>query len=152
MVGMPDIRVFALCRMVEIKWRERDCKPVRDASLCDGGVRDTLARCGLLKFMRISLMQSLGLLMQTLIGFWDVAEEVFLFQGQHIEITLEEVYFIAGLPILGLVGDLVPKLSRGETLEELCDRHCYATAYVHDSYVLMCDIEELSTWAVRTLL
>ena len=79
MVGMSDIRVFSLCRMVEIKWRERDCKPVRDASLHDGGVRDTLACYGLLKFMRIPLMRSLGLLMQTLIGFWDVAEEVFLF-------------------------------------------------------------------------
>ena len=43
MMGLSDVRVFALCRMVEIKWRERDCKPVRDASLHDGGVRDTLA-------------------------------------------------------------------------------------------------------------
>ena len=48
MVGMSDIRVFYLCRMVEIKWRERDCKPIRDASLCDRGVRDALAHCGLL--------------------------------------------------------------------------------------------------------
>ena len=81
MVGMFDISVFTLCKMVEIKWRERDCNPFKDASLRDGGVIDTLARCGLLKFMRIPLMQSLGLLMQTLIGFWDVAKEVFLFQG-----------------------------------------------------------------------
>ena len=79
MVGMSDIRVFALWRMVVIKWRERDCKPIRDASLHDGGVRDTLAHCGLLKFMRIPLMWSLHLLMQTLIGFWDVVEDVFLF-------------------------------------------------------------------------
>ena len=79
MMGMFDISVFSFCRMVKIKWRERDCKPVRDASLCDGGVRDTLAHCGLLKFMRIPLMRSLGLLMQTLISFWDVTEEVFLF-------------------------------------------------------------------------
>ena len=91
MVGRSELRVFALCRMVEIKWRERDCKPVRDASLQDGGVRDTLVRCGLLKFMWILLMRSLGLLMQTLISFWDVTEEVFLFQGQCIEITLEDV-------------------------------------------------------------
>ena len=81
MVGRSDIRVFALCRMVEIKWRERDCKLVRDASLQDRGVRDTLACYGLLKFMRILLMRNLGLLMQTLISFWDVTEEVFLFQG-----------------------------------------------------------------------
>ena len=63
-----------------------------------------------------------------------------------------DVYFLTGLPMLGLVGDLAPVLSRGETLEELCDRQCYTTAYVHGSHILMCDIEELSTRAVVTLL
>ena len=138
--------------MVEIKWRERDCKSVRDAYLCDGNVRDTLSHYGLLKVMKILLMWSLRLLMQTLVSFWDVDEEVFLFQGQHIEITLVDVYFITGLPMLGVVGDLAPVLSRGEKLEELCDRHCYTTAYVHGSHILMCDIEDLSTRVVETLL
>ena len=53
--------------------------------------------------------------------------------------------------MLGVVGDLVPVLSQGETLEELCDRHCYATAYVRGSHILMCDIEDLSTWAIVTM-
>ena len=54
--------------------------------------------------------------------------------------------------MLGVVGELVPVLSRGETLEELFDRHCYAMAYVRGSYILMCDIEDLSTRVVGTLL
>ena len=54
--------------------------------------------------------------------------------------------------MLGVVGDLALVLSQGKTLEELCDRHYYATAYVCASYILMCDIEDLSTWAVATLL
>ena len=53
---------------------------------------------------------------------------------------------------MGVVGDLAPVLSRGETLEDLCERYCYATMYVHGSYILMCDIEELSTRVVGTLL
>ena len=65
---------------------------------------------------------------------------------------LEDVYFITGLPILGVVGDLAPVLSRGETLEDLCDRHYYTMVYVRGSYILMCDIEELSTRVVGTLL
>ena len=77
---------------------------------------------------------------------------MFLFQGQRIEITLEDVYFITGLPILGVVGDLAPVLSQGETLEDLCDRHYYATTYVCASYILMCDIEDFSTREVGTLL
>ena len=54
--------------------------------------------------------------------------------------------------MLGVVGDLASVLSRGETLEELCDRHFYTMAYVCGSYILMCDIEDISTWAVETLL
>ena len=65
---------------------------------------------------------------------------------------LKDVYFITGIPILGVVGDLAPVLSWGLTLEDLCDQHYYAMAYVHGSYILMCDIEELSTQAVGTLL
>ena len=53
--------------------------------------------------------------------------------------------------MLGVVGDLVPVLSHGETLEELCDRNYYATAYVHGTHILTCDIEDLSTRAVETL-
>ena len=37
-------------------------------------------------------------------------------------------------------------------MDELCDRHCYTMAYVRGSYILMCDIEDLSTQAVATLL
>ena len=81
-----------------------------------------------------------------------VEEEDVLFQGHHIEIMLMDVYFLTGLPMLGVVGDLALVLSRGETLEELCDKHCYATAYVRGSYILMCDIKDLSTWSVVTLL
>ena len=62
MVGRSNLRVFALSRMGEIKWREREWNPVKDASLCDGGVSDTLAHCRLLKFLRIPLMRSLHLL------------------------------------------------------------------------------------------
>ena len=97
-------------------------------------------------------MKSLCLLLQMLVSFWDIREEVVLFQGQHIEITLVDVYFLTGLPMLGVVGDLAMVLSRGETLEELCDRHCYATMYVRGSYIMMCDIEDLSTRVVATLL
>ena len=68
-----------------------------------------------------------------------------MIQGQHIEITLLDVYFLTQLPMLGFIGDLVPLLSCGETLEEFCDRNFYATVYVRGSHILACDIEDLST-------
>ena len=83
--------------------------------------------------------------------FLDVKREVFIIQGQHVEITMWDVYFLFGLLILGVVGDLVPNLSRGETLEELYERHCYGTAYVHGSHILFCDIEDPSTRALAVM-
>ena len=71
--------VFCLWRMDEINWWERDCKYLWEASLQDENVHDTLAHCGLLKFMQIPLMKSLCLLLQTLVRFWDIGEEAFLF-------------------------------------------------------------------------
>ena len=62
-----------------------------------------------------------------------------------------DVYFLTGLPMLGVVGNLAPVLSRGETLEELCERHSYATTYVHGLHIRMCDIEDVSTWAIATM-
>ena len=59
-----------------------------------------------------------------------------------------DAYFLNGLPMLGVVGDLVLVLSQGDTLEELCDRNCYATVYVCGSHILMCDIEDLLTQVV----
>ena len=54
--------------------------------------------------------------------------------------------------MLGFVGDLALVLSHGETLEELCERHYYVTAYMRGSHILMCDIEDASTWAIGTML
>ena len=112
-------------------------------------MRGALACCGLLKFMQIPLMKSLRLLLQTLVSFWDIGEEALMIQGQHVEMTLLGMYFLTGLPMLRVVGDLAPVLSHGETLEELCDRHCYTIAYVRGSYILMCDIKDLSTRVVE---
>ena len=53
--------------------------------------------------------------------------------------------------MLGVVGDLAPVLSRGETLEELCERHCYMTAYVRGLHILTCDIEDVLTRAIATM-
>ena len=59
--------------------------------------------------------------------------------------------FFTGLPMLGVIGDLALVLSRGETLEELCDRHYYAIVYVRSTHILTCDIEDFSTRGVGTM-
>ena len=97
--------------MAEIKWHERDYKYLWEVALWDESVHGALAHCGLLKFMHIPLMKSLHLLLQTLVSFWDNGEETFMIQGQRVEITLLDMYFLTGLPMLGVTGDLAPVLS-----------------------------------------
>ena len=75
-----------------------------------------------------------------------------MIQGHCVEITLLDMYFLTGLPMLGFFDDLVPVLSHGETLEELCHRHYYMTTYVRGSQILTCDIKDLSTRAIVTML
>ena len=81
-------------------------------------------------------------------SFWDVGGECFIIQGQHVEITLRDVYFLTGLPMLGVFGNMAPKLSHGESLDDICERHYYASMYVCGSYILYFHIESLSTRVV----
>ena len=67
--------------MAETKWHERDCKDLQEEALQNGNVHGALARCGLLKFMRIPITKRLCLLLKTLVSFWDNGEEAFMIQG-----------------------------------------------------------------------
>ena len=58
---------------------------------------------------------------------------------------------MTGLPMLEVIGDTTSKLAHGVTLGHICERHRYASATVCGSYILMCDIESLSTWVVAAM-
>ena len=75
-------------------------------------------------------MKTLRLQLESFVSFWDVGGECFIIQGQCLVITLRDVYFLIGFLMLGVIGDMAPKLSHGETLDDLCERHCYASMYV----------------------
>ena len=93
-------------------------------------------------------MNCMWLLLETLVSFWDVQGECFIIQGKGLKITLHDVYFLIGIPMLAVIDVLAPKLSHGDILEELYERHSYASSYVWGSYILMCDIEILSNRAI----
>ena len=61
------------------------------------------------------------------------------------------MYFFTGLTLLGVIGDITLKLSRGVLMDDLCAKHCYASAYVHSSYILVCDIESLESHAMEMM-
>ena len=53
--------------------------------------------CGLLKFLKLQKMKREVLLLEHMIGLWDVAEQGFRIGTQLLTIELEDVYFLTGL-------------------------------------------------------
>ena len=49
--------------------------------MSNAGVQDTLARSGLIKYFQVPLMQTLRLLLETLLGFWDIGSAYSIIQG-----------------------------------------------------------------------
>ena len=90
-------------------------------------------------------MRSTKLLRYKLVSYLDQEVECFMIHGEWLEITLHDVYFLKGLPILGVIDDTTPKLPRGVSMDDLCDRHRYASAYVHTSYIPLYELESLET-------
>ena len=60
---------------------------------------------GLLKFTQVPMMQSAALLLNRLISFWELDTHAFRVQGERVDLTLTDVYFLTGLPCLGRVAD-----------------------------------------------
>ena len=61
-----------------------------------------LRSCGLLKFFKLQKMKSEVLLLEHMIGLWDVAEQGFRIGTQLLTIELEYVYFLTGLSKRGV--------------------------------------------------
>ena len=90
-------------------------------------------------------MHSEKILLAKLVSYLDRDSECFIIQGEGLDITLLDVYFFTGFPLLGMIGETSPNLPRGVSMDDLCSRNCYASAYVHNSYILLCKTKSLET-------
>ena len=88
---------------IRVNWRERELGTLRAKIQADQGVRRVLARFGLLKFLENPLMREGEPLLARIISYWDPEYEFFVVQGHRIELTVQDVYFLTGLPPLGRV-------------------------------------------------
>ena len=90
---------------LRINWRERDLDTLRSEIREDHGVRSALAKFGVLKFVENPLMTTGEPLLSWIVSYWDADHEVFIVQGHQIEWTVHDIYFLIGLPPLGMVGN-----------------------------------------------
>ena len=86
-----------------INWRERDLGTLHSDIREDQGVRSSLARFGVLKFVENPLMRARDSLLAWIVSYWDLDHEVFIVQGHKIELTIQDLYFLTGLPPLVMV-------------------------------------------------
>jgi hypothetical protein len=80
-----------------IEWKEREHEMDDIATLRSPRTRAALRACGLLKFFKLQKMKSEVLLLEHIIGLWDIAEQGFRIGTQLLTIDLEDVYFLTGL-------------------------------------------------------
>ena len=85
-----------------IEWKEREHEMDDLATLRSPRTWAALRACGLLKFFKLQKMKREILLLEHMIGLWDVAEQGFRVGTQLLTIELEDVYFLTGLSKRGV--------------------------------------------------
>ena len=80
-----------------LEWREREHEDMDQDSLRSAPAGNALRQSGLLKFFCTSPMRSNVHLLEFMINYWDHDLGLFDLQGEFLEITLEDIYFISGL-------------------------------------------------------
>ena len=80
-----------------LEWREHEHEDMDQKQLQDAPTMNVLHSSGLLKFFCTSPMRANVCLLEFLINYWDHDLGMFDLQGESLEITLEDIYFIVGL-------------------------------------------------------
>ena len=80
-----------------LEWREREHEDMDQDSLRSAPMVNSLWKSRLLEFFCTSVMRSNVHLLEFLINYWDHDLGSFDLQGEFLEITLEDIYFISGL-------------------------------------------------------
>ena len=80
-----------------LEWREREHEDLDQEGLHDAPTVNLLRSSGLLKFFCTSPMRANVRLLEFMINYWDHDMGMFDLQGESLEITSEDIYFITGL-------------------------------------------------------
>ena len=107
-----------------IEWKEREHEMDDLAALRSPRTRATLWACGLLKFFKLKKMKREVLLLEHMIGLWDVVEHGFRIGTQLLTIELEDVYFFTGLSKRGVPIYFTRQRALPEQVDVYLARHC----------------------------
>ena len=85
-----------------LEWREREHEDMDWEALRDAPTLQALQKYGLLKFYCTSSMKASVCLLKKFISYWDHDLGAFDLQGEILEVTVEDMYFITGLSLRGM--------------------------------------------------
>ena len=80
-----------------LEWREREHEIMDQAALQSAPTIHALRTSGLLKFFCTSPMRANVRILEFMVNYWDHDLGMFNLQGETLEITTEDLYFITGL-------------------------------------------------------
>lgn len=82
---------------MEITWKEREHSAIDNEVMNDPLALDALRGCELLKFFNIPNMKTNTRLLEMLVNYWDLEEDVFIIDQMPLRIEVEDIYFTTGL-------------------------------------------------------
>ena len=80
-----------------LEWREREHEIMDHVVLQSMPTIHALRTCGMLKFFCTSPMRENVRLLEFMVNYWDHDMGMFNLQGETLELTVEDIYFITGL-------------------------------------------------------
>ena len=80
-----------------MEWREREHEIMDQAVLQSAPTIQALRTSGLLKFFCTSPMWANVRILEFMVNYWDHDLGMFNLQGETLELTTEDIYFITGL-------------------------------------------------------
>jgi hypothetical protein len=129
---------------IMLEWKEREHELDDVASLQSPRSRAALRNCGLLKYVKMQKMKKEVLLLEHMIGLWNVAEQGFQMGMQLLTIELEDVYFITGLSKRGAPIVLTGQRALPAPVDEYLANHCVPGARLVGGRIAIKDIRDLS--------
>ena len=105
-----------------------------------------LRQCGLLKFFCTSNMRANVCLLETHISYWDHDLGIFYLQGEILEITVEDIYFITGISHKGMPINLEGTGRGGDpmSVQDYIDTYCPPSTHKKGTCVPMSQITSFS--------
>jgi len=129
-----------------LEWREREHEIMDHAVLQNTAVIQALRTCGLLKFFCTSPMRSNVCLLEFMVNYWDHDMGMFNLQGETLELTVEDIYFITGLSQRGALVNLEGTSRGGDPLsvQNYVDMFCTLGTQKRGSSVIIADIQDFT--------